>query len=72
MADITTLIKLPSQSPSKHQRIIELESGIIRDTFNGELVSFVHYKDKTGEDKVQQMNEAFLEILVNVIGNKEL
>ena len=35
-------------------------------------MSYIQYKDKSGEDKIQQITEAFLEIMINVLGTKEL
>jgi len=63
-----------SFSPNKTQfQKTKGEGGIIADTFFGELDSFIRYKDENGVEKeVDKQVEPFAEILLNVIGIKDL
>jgi hypothetical protein len=48
------------------------EGGIIADTFFGQLQSFIQYKDSEGNAKSQEVNEIFAEVLLSIIGTKDL
>jgi hypothetical protein len=48
------------------------EGGIIADTFFGQLQSFIQYKDSQENMKFQEVNESFAEVLLSIIGTKDL
>ena len=62
-----------SMSPNKTQlQKISGEGGFIVDTFFGEITSFITYQDANEGKHVQTVKEHFAEILMNVIGIKDL
>lgn len=48
------------------------EGGFIAETFFGLLCSLIHYRDKDGNEKCINKKETFAEILINVIGFKDI
>ena len=63
-----------SLSPQKTQiEKTKGEGGVVAETFYGQLSSFIKYKDTNGQEQmVKKKEEPFAEILLNVIGIKDL
>jgi hypothetical protein len=51
---------------------VEEEGGFIADTFFGHLQSYIHYKNKNGEEKFQEVRESFADVLLNALSTKDL
>ena len=60
-----------SQEKSIIERAVE-EGGIISEAFFGQLETFIEFTDKSGKDQTIKIKEAFAEVLLNVIGIKDL
>lgn len=45
---------------------------MIVDTFFGQLNSTISYLDKSGQQQIQEVKETFAEVMMNVIGTKDL
>jgi Ubiquitin carboxyl-terminal hydrolase len=56
---------------SQAQRTQE-EGGIIAETFFGQLRSIIQYSDSQGVEQIQEVNETFIEVMLNVIGTKSM
>ena len=62
-----------TRSFSVNRNVVERtqqEGGIIAELFFGQLHSFCHYKQTSGEDKFQEVREAFNEVMISAIDTK--